>query len=114
MRRVVTVGSVVQALTNQRYFILALLDTPLSDPQLNVLNMFYTENENLTKILGVEVPSLNKLLLNCREVAYLEALYRRSPDAEEAEGIEIGTTQENGTTADTGVGNPKIGSDETP
>jgi hypothetical protein len=94
MHRAISIESLLQALTNQRSYILAMANTDLSNYQLNALGMIYQENETLCNLLGLleQVPSLTNLVKRHNEIVYLEKLFKESPDEE---GNETGqTTQE--------------------
>jgi hypothetical protein len=87
MHRAISIESLLEALTNQRSFMLAMANTDLTNYQLNALSMIYNENEALVNLLGLQdkVPTLTNLVKRHNEVVYLEKLYKESPD-EESEG----------------------------
>jgi hypothetical protein len=105
MHRAISIETLLEALTNQRSFMLAMANTDLTNYQLNALSMIYNENESLANLLGVQdkVPSLTNLVKRHNEVVYLEKLYKDSPD-EESEGI----AAETGQTIQTIEGNSRV------
>jgi hypothetical protein len=99
MRRAISIESLLQALTNQRSYMLALSNTDLTPYQLSALCAIYNENEKLESLLGLQVPTLGSLVKRHNEIVFLEKLYQESSDEESTEDgtiepIQVQTSQQ--------------------
>lgn len=80
MRKLIPIDELTKLITNQRAYLLALANTELSDYQTKVLHAIYNENVALVTLFGIQVPDLTAIAKEHNEIAWLENLYRSSPD----------------------------------
>lgn len=92
-KKPISIEALASALTNQRSYMLAMANTDLTPYQANVLNLIFSQNQELVNVLGIQVPELDEQLVKYfNEVAFLENLYRSSPN--EKSSTEAGTNKE--------------------
>lgn len=115
MRKAISLEELIRALTHQRAYMLALANTDLNDYQTKALFAIYNENVALVNLFDIPVPDLLAIAKEHNEVAYLEQLYRRSPDGEESLHIEAAdseTTSQQEITGSARMDDPEIRGDE--
>lgn len=91
---------------------LALANTDLTDFQAKALGAIYSENVALVNLFGILVTDLVAIAKEHNEIAYLENLYRSSPD-EESEGT-TATIEEKEIGGSTGVDGSEVRDTEAP
>lgn len=94
MTNMIPAQRVIDILTAQRYFILALQHLELNPMQMRSLVDIYKENEKMALLLGVVVPDMGKLEKQCEETIELQRLYALN-DEQPAEDQSVRTISSN-------------------
>jgi hypothetical protein len=87
MTNMVPAQRVIDILTAQRYFILALQHLELNPMQMRSLVDIYKENEKMALLLGVDVPDMGKLKKQCEDTIELQRLYALSDGPNEDNSV---------------------------